>query len=380
MSWSRRSILRAIGGTLTSSVAWRLPQLSPGASEPRPESVAQIEPAIRLNRNESAYGPSEKALEAIRSGFSSANRYPSSEYESLTESIALFHRVKPERIVLGAGSREVLRMAASAYLSCGKSLVIAAPTYDPIARFAEVQGAETKAIPLNKRHEHDLDSMLARIGSSTGLVYICNPNNPTGTITPRKDLEIFLSKVPSNTAVLIDEAYHEYLAKSSDYVSFIDSPISDERLIVVRTFSKIYGLAGLRVGYSVASPKAAQELRASRLQWGVSVLSAKAAAAALQDQEFVAGVAKHNRDDRQEFFNQSNARMLRWIDSQTNFVMLNAGLPPQQIVEHFQKNGILLGPLIPEMPKFVRCSLGTRPEMLEFWRAWDSLPPHPMAM
>jgi histidinol-phosphate aminotransferase len=381
MSWSRRRILRAIGGTFTGSVAWRLPQLSESSgSESWPESVAQTGQAIRLNRNESAYGPSDKALEAIRAGFPSANRYPSSEYQALTESIAAFHRVKPERIVLGAGSREVLRMAASAYLSRGRSLVIATPTYNPIAEFAEVQGAETKAVPLNKRHEHGLDSMLSRTDPSTGIVYICNPNNPTGTITPRRDLEIFLSKISPKTAVLIDEAYHEYLAKSSDYASFIDSPIIHERLIVVRTFSKIYGLAGLRVGYSVASSKAAQELRASSLQWGVNTPGARAARAALEDQDFVAKVAKQNRDDRQEFFNQSNARMLRWIDSQTNFVMVNAGLPPQQIVDHFRKNDILLGPPIPEMPKFVRCSLGTPSEMLAFWRVWDTLPPHPMAM
>jgi histidinol-phosphate aminotransferase len=271
-------------------------------------------------------------------------------------------------------------MAASAYLSRGKRLVLATPTYDPIAGFAVAQGAEIKTVPLNARRQHDLDSMLARIGPSTSLVYICNPNNPTGTITPRKDLEVFLGKIPSNTTVVIDEAYHDYVAKSTDYASFIDSPISDERLIMVRTFSKIYGLAGLRVGYSVASPKASQELRARSLQWGVNTLGARAAATALEDQDFVAKIAKQNRDDRQEFFNQSNARMLRWIDSLTNFVMLNGGLPPQQIVDHFLKNGILLGPLIPEMPKFVRCSLGTRTEMLEFWRAWDSLPLHPMAM
>jgi histidinol-phosphate aminotransferase len=373
-------MLRAIGSTFAGSAAWSLPQLSGSGSRGWWLEIGTHAGPILLNRNESAYGPSEKALEAMRAAFSSANRYPSSEYESLTEYIAAFHQVKPEQIVLGAGSREILRMAASVYLSRGRRLVLAAPTYDPIAGFGESQGAEIKAVPLNERYEHDLDSMLTRIDRLTGLVYICNPNNPTGTLTPRKDLEIFLSKVASNTAVLIDEAYHDYLAKSSDYASFIDSTISDERLIVVRTFSKIHGLAGLRVGYSVSSPRAAQELRASRLQWGVNVLGARAASAALQDREFSAEIAKRNRDDRQEFFNQSNARMLRWIDSQTNFVMLNGGLPPQQIVDHFQKNGILLGPLIPKMPKFVRCSLGTRSEMLEFWRVWDLLPPHPMAM
>lgn len=370
-------MLRAVGGTFAGSLAWQLPRLS-GSEEGGLETAA--EPTILLNRNESAYGPSAQALAAIRAGFLSANRYPSFEYASLTENIAAFHQVKSGQIVLGTGSREILRMAASAYLPRGKRLVLATPTYDPIAGFAGAQGAEIKAVPLNTRHQHDLDSMLAQIGPSTSLVYICNPNNPTGTITPRKDLEVFLGKIPSNTTVLIDEAYHDYVAKSTDYISFIDSSLSDDRIIVVRTFSKIYGLAGLRVGYSVASPKASQELRANSLQWGVNTLGARAAAAALEDQDFVTKIAKQTRDDRQEFFNQSNARMLRWIDSQSNFVMLNGGLPPQQIVDHFRKNNILLGPLIPEMPKFVRCSLGTRPEMLEFWRAWDLLPPHPMAM
>jgi histidinol-phosphate aminotransferase len=380
MSCTRRGILRAIGGTFAGSVGRLVPRLL--LSEGSDSGLEERNHAgpIRLNLNESAYGPPRKALEAMQAGFSSTNRYPGSEYESLTENLATFHRVKPEQIVLGAGCREVLRMAVLAYLSSGKRLVLAMPTYDPIARFAQAQGAEIKAVPLNKRYGHDLDSMLARIDPSTGLVYICNPNNPTGTLTPRKDLETFLSRLPVNAAVLIDEAYHDYVVKSSDYVSFTDPPIGDERVIVVRTFSKIYGLAGMRVGYAVASPKVSQELRGGRLQWGVSVLAARAAAVALQEREFVASVAKQNTDDRQELFNQSNARMLRWIDSQTNFVMLNGGLPPQQIVDHFQKNGILLGPLVPEMPKFVRCSLGTRSEMREFWRVWDLLPPHPMAM
>jgi histidinol-phosphate aminotransferase len=316
----------------------------------------------------------------MRAGFSSANRYPNSEYESLVGVIAAFHSVKHGQVILGAGCHEVLSMAVAAYLSPGKRLILATPTFDPIARLAESRGAEIVRVPLNKRYEHDLDAMLARIDASTGLVYICNPNNPTGTITPRKDLELFLKKLPPSTAILIDEAYHDYLAKNSDYASFIDSPIGDERLIVVRTFSKIYGLAGLRVGYAVASPTMSQRLSSSRLEWSVSVLAAKAAAAALEDREFTSLVAKRNRDDRQELFNQSNARMLHWIDSQTNFVMLNGGLHAQQTIEHFLKNNILLGPPIPEMPKFVRCSLGTPEEMREFWHVWDLLPPHRMAM
>jgi histidinol-phosphate aminotransferase len=383
MDYSRRKILAGISaGTLVGSVAPLLPGFwrSNNSSAEARQATIQTDGPIHLDRNESAYGPSPKAIEAMQASFPLANRYPSFDDDFLTEKIAAFHRLKAAQVTLGAGSREVLRMAAATYLSPGKKLVQAAPTFDPIARFTAAQGAGTLAVPLNKRYEHDLDAMLAHIDSATGLIYICNPNNPTGTITPRKDLEGFLRKLPSNTPVVIDEAYCEYVAKSSDYAPFIDSPIDDDRLIVTRTFSKLYGLAGLRVGYAVASQQRSRDLSSKRLQWGVSGLAARAAAAALEDRTFVSMVARRNRDDRQELFNQSNARMLRWIDSQTNFVMLNGGLPSQEIIEHFQKNGILLGPLIPELPKFVRCSLGTPEEMREFWRVWDMLPPHPMAM
>ena len=381
MSISRRRILRGLGASaLVGSVSPKFHSFAFTASGEAQEAVGDARDPIHLDRNESAYGPSSKALEAMRGELGSAHRYPNSEYGPLIEKIAASHKVDPSHVVLGAGSREILRMAAEAYLSRRNQLVLGAPTFDPIAHFAESRGAGVIAVPLNRRYEHDLDGMLARIDASTGLVYICNPNNPTGTLTPRRDLEAFVRKLPAHTAVVIDEAYHHYVAASSDYASFIDSPVNDDRVVVLRTFSKIYGLAGMRVGYGVASPRVAQTLSASSVPLGVGLLAAKAAFAALDDHDFVRAAAGRNRDDRQEFFNQSNARMLRWIDSQTNFVMLNGGLPPQKIIDHYQKNGILLGPLIPEMPKFVRCSIGTTPEMLRFWRVWDSLPPHRMAM
>lgn len=308
------------------------------------------------------------------------NRYPDGDYGPLAERIANLHGIKPEQLTLGAGSREILRMAAASYLHGSKKLILASPSFEPIASFARAARAEVIAVTLNRRYEHDLNAMLAHSDASTGLIYICNPNNPTGSLTPRKDIEVFLGKVPSTAMVVIDEAYHEYVAKSMDYVSFLDRPIDDPRVIVLRTFSKVYGLAGLRVGYAVSAPQVSRQLSAMCLQWGVNVVGARAATAALDDPEFVSLSAKRNTDDRQEFYNQANGRMLRWIDSHTNFVMLNGGLPPQKIAEHYRKNNVLLGPLVPQMPKYVRVSIGKTEEMHEFWRVWDLLPPHPMAM
>jgi len=333
-----------------------------------------------LDRNENPYGPPHKAIEAIRASLDLCHRYPRGEYEALTEKIACSHNVTQQEVVLGAGSREILWLAATAYLSSGKRLVLATPTFEAVADYAKFCGAEVVAVPLNKKFQHDLDGMLARATNAGGLIYICNPNNPTGSLTPRKDLEAFLKKLPSPAAVLIDEAYHDYVTAPSDYASFVDHPVHDPRVIVLRTFSKIYGLAGLRVGYAIASPQAVLKLSANRLQCSVSVAAARAAAASLEDSDYVRLSAKRNTDDRQEFYNRENAHMLGSIDSHTNFVMVRTGLPSAQVLEHFKKHNVLLGPPIPQMDKYIRVSLGMPEEMREFWRVWDLLPPHPMAM
>lgn|SRR6266404_932 len=377
---SRRNLLRSamtgvFAGTTTPSL--RDLHLASTAVPLPPDQPGGL---ILLDRNENPYGPPHKAIEAIRASLDLCHRYPRGEYEALTEKIACSHNVTQQEVVLGAGSREILWLAATAYLSSGKRLVLATPTFEAVADYAKFCGAEVVAVPLNKKFQHDLDGMLARATNAGGLIYICNPNNPTGSLTPRKDLEAFLKKLPSPAAVLIDEAYHDYVTAPSDYASFVDHPVHDPRVIVLRTFSKIYGLAGLRVGYAIASPQAVLKLSANRLQCSVSVAAARAAAASLEDSDYVRLSAKRNTDDRQEFYNRENAHMLGSIDSHTNFVMVRTGLPSAQVLEHFKKHNVLLGPPIPQMDKYIRVSLGMPEEMREFWRVWDLLPPHPMAM
>ena len=381
MAISRRRIIHHVGLSAVASAV--IPSLA-GASLikalPSPASELLVGP-IRLDKNENAYGPSEKSISAMQSALNLSNRYPSLEIDELVGKIAALHKVKPEQVTIGAGSIEILRMAAHVCLSTGKKLLIASPTFNAISDFASALGSEVVAVPLTKSYAHDLDAMLARADGSIGLIYICNPNSPTGTLTVRADLEVFLSKIPGRPCVLIDEAYHHYVQGApSAYASFIDHPVDDDRVIVARTFSTIYGLAGARVGYAVSSPQAARSLSQGRLPFGVNLIGARAAAAALDDGEYVRLSAKRNTDERQEFFNQGNARMNRWIDSHTNFVMMKGGLPAPQILEHFQKHNILLGPLVPEMPKYVRVSLGTHKQMFDFWRVWDTLPPHGMPM
>jgi histidinol-phosphate aminotransferase len=341
----------------------------------QPARVATAADPVLLYRNENPYGPSEKVLAALRESVASGNRYPRTEYDTLIGKLAALHKVKPEQIVLGCGSGEILGMAALAFLKPGKKLVQAAPTFPSLGRLAQGASVEVASVPLNKRYEHDLAAMLAAARTSTGLAYIVNPNNPTGTITPRKEIEAFIGKLPSDVTVLIDEAYHHFVAPNTAYESFLDRHFDDPRIIVSRTFSKIYGLAGMRIGYAVATPELAKKLPAGFPNWSVSVVSARAASAALDDVDYVRLGIKRNTDDRQEFMNQVNARMLRAIDSQANFVMVNPMRPPDEVIEHLKKNHILIGPKYPVLDKYIRVSLGTPSEMQALWRAWDLMPP-----
>jgi histidinol-phosphate aminotransferase len=366
MAISRRRLLRGFGTSIVSAAA--APSLAAAAKQ-------SAGGPIRLHRNENPYGPSRDAIDAMHEASRTvANRYPSVEANRLRSAIAARHKVTSDQVVLGCGSSEILRAAAHALLGSRGKLVVASPTFDWFAGHSQRAGIEVAAIPLTRDYSHDLDAMLARGGASAALVYLCNPNNPTGTLTRRPDIEAFVRKLPATTHVVIDEAYHHYVDPSADYASFLDRPLADPRVIVTRTFSKIYGLAGLRLGYAVASPETARLLGLHELPDNVNVVAASAALGALRSDEHVRISLARNANDRQEFYNEANARMLRAIDSHTNFVMVNTGRPAAHVIEHFRTHDIMLPKPFPGFAKHIRVSLGTAEDMRTFWRIWDRMP------
>ncbi len=394
MAISRRTLLGRLGAGVAAVVAERrLAADSNAVTAGGRLDTNRSGGPIRLNRNENPYGPSAAVLAAMREAPPAAvSRYPDVEAEVLRRKIADLHRVAAEQVVLGCGSGEILRAAIDAFVGPKKRLVTALPTFESIDGWARRAGGEVVGVRVRRDYTHDLDAMLARIDAETGLVYICNPNNPTGRLTGRRDLEVFLRKLPATAVVLMDEAYHHYAGDFSDYASFIDRPFDSEdhrvaqgrpvdgRVIATRTFSKIYGLAGLRVGYGVAAAPMARILEAHGLADGVSAVAARAAGAALDDTTHVRTSVTRNADDRQEFLNQATARMLR-LDSLTNFVMIETGRPAVEVVDHFRKHDILVSGPVPGFEKDIRVSLGTPADMREFWRVWDLMPgSHKMSM
>ena len=377
MRMDRRELLRQFGSAAAATAF--LPSLGEAASEPSVEAPDVSAPFVRLHRNENAYGPGEKAKAAFREALSFVNRYADEEAEKLRAAVAASQGVQPENITLGCGSTEVLRMAAETYLDHGKNLVMSSPTYESIANAARLIGAEVRYTPLTHEYAHDLSGMLARTDAATGILYICNPNNPTGTLTPKSELEALLPKVASGISVVVDEAYHDYAAPTGAYESWAARAAKDLRLIVTRTFSKVHGLAGLRVGYAISSAETAKRLAERRLPGNINGVAARVALAALSDTAHVKKTITLNSNDRQEFFNQANARMVRCLDSETNFVLMRTFSTGKETAEILKAKGVLVRAEYPGFEKHIRVSLGLPEEMRAFWSAWDAaMPHHPM--
>jgi histidinol-phosphate aminotransferase len=370
MRIGRRELLRRFGSAAAASML--PPEVVRSVSSP----VHASETVARLDRNENAYGMSDKAKAAFSEALDCANRYPDEQVEKLRSAIAATHGIEAQNITLGCGSTELLRMAAESFLAPTQNLVMASPTFPSIAYAAKLLGAEVRNVPLTHEYAHDLRAMLAHSDNKTGLMYVCNPNNPTGSLTPKSDLDLFMPKVPAGASVVIDEAYHDYVTPTGAYVSWVSHAVTDPRLIVTRTFSKVYGLAGLRVGYAVSSKETAKRLSDRRLPGSVNAVAASAALAALEDSTYVKKIAALNANDRQEFFNQANSRMLRGLDSQTNFVLLRTFLTGNETSEVLRGKGVLVKANYPGFERYIRVSLGLPEEMHAFWSAWDALMPH----
>ena len=320
-------------------------------------------------------------LAAVRRELHKINRFPSEAESALSEALGMFHRKRPDEILIGGGSNAILEMAATAYLGPKKKVILGTPSYEAVSYYARARGAQIEAVELKKDYSHNLEAMLAKVDRSTGLIYICNPNNPTATLTERSAIDRFLEKLPEPVPVIVDEAYHDYAGGSGAYASLIDRPPKPgPNVIVLRTFSKVYGLAGLRLGYAISEPETAKRLASTRPLFAVSRLALAAGVAAIANREHIADCVRRNRDDRQEFVNQVNARMLRMLDSHTNFACLNVMRPAREVLEHYNKHGIRLGPEIAAMPNYVRVSFGKPEEMKQFWSVWDLLGTHTMAM
>lgn len=342
-----------------------------GAVAPAPRAVAAVAAAgpIRLSSNENPYGPSPAALEAIRGALPLSGRYPDEPAEQLAAELGRHHGLSTAHVLLGCGSSEVLKLAVAAAAGRGLPLVMAEPTFEAVAVYARNAGVEVVKVPLTADHRHDLPRMLAAARGG-GLVYICNPNNPTASVTPAVELRAFLEAVPPATLVLVDEAYHHF-ARGGGYETMVPLVGARPNLVIARTFSKVYGMAGLRCGYGVAQPELLSKLHAQQAWDSLNLPGLVAATASLGDVEHVEASRRRNLEVREECCDALTSRGLRVIPSQANFFMVDLGRPVGPVIARLRERGVEVGRLFAALPTHLRVTVGTRSEMQAFLGALE---------
>ncbi|MFQ5876130.1 MAG: histidinol-phosphate transaminase [Acidobacteriota bacterium] len=325
---------------------------------------------IKLASNENPLGPSPRAVEAIRRAATDVHRYPDSSGETLRRALAERLGVPLGRIVLGNGSTEIVELLAKAFLLGGGSAVAATGAFIMYGIAVRAMGARLTLVPL-KGDRHDLEAMAAACDPSTALVYVGNPNNPTGTYVTRQQMRAYFDRVPEGVLTVLDEAYRDYVLEE-DYADGMEFLRSGRSVVLLRTFSKIHGLAGLRIGYAVTEERVAEALQAVRSPFNTSVVAQMAALAALDDGEHVVRSREANAREVRFLQGELARRGVEFVPSAANFLLVRPGIPGEELHQRLLRHGVIVRPLEAYgLPDAVRVTAGTRPENLRFLEALD---------
>ena len=369
ISISRRDFARLLGAGAAAAVV--RPQVSFAKATQSVTTPLAEGGIVRLSANENPFGPSSKAFEAMTASFGHACRYPDEHNNVLIEKLAKLNGVNHDQILLGDGSGEILKLCAEAFTgSQNGNLVVADPTFEAILNNASVNGAEVVKVPLTSKYAHDLTKMLN--SAKGGLIYVCNPNNPTASITPKDQLRDFIAESPPQTMILVDEAYFHY-ADSSEYESVIALVKDHPNLIVSRTFSKIYGMAGLRCGYCVAQKETIDRLRRHQMWDSVNCMALAAATASLDDLDHVPNGQRLNREAKAFVISELDKMGYDQIPSQANFIMFDCKRPVVPLIQAMKERKIHVGRLFPALPNHMRLTMGKKSEMERFVEAFKQV-------
>jgi histidinol-phosphate aminotransferase len=366
ISISRRKFAQLLGaGAAAAVVRPPLAFSKPAQPTATPSTAGGI---VRLSANENPYGPSPKAFQAMNDVFGFACRYPDEHNNVLIDKLARVNSVNRDQILLGDGSAEILKLCAEAFTGKQQGKLVAAdPTFEAILEQASVNGAEVVKVPLNSSFSHDLPKMLA--AARGGLIYVCNPNNPTASITPKTELRDFIAKTPRETMILVDEAYFHY-ADSSDYESVIPLVKDHANVVVARTFSKIYGMAGLRCGYCVAQTGTIKRMRPHQMWDSVNIMALAAASASLDDPEQVPKGQRLNGEVKAFTTSELDKIGYKSIPSQANFIMFDCKRPVVPLIQELKRRNVQVGRLFPALPNYMRLTIGKKSEMESFVSAF----------
>jgi histidinol-phosphate aminotransferase len=319
---------------------------------------------VRLHLNENPYGPPESARTAMETAFAEANLYAWGGQTELIRLLARQHNLPEDHIMPGAGSSEILNAAGLVHALSGGEIVTAHPTYQDLTRYAERLGATIMSVPLDATKRFDLTTLEAAISDRTRLVYVCNPNNPTGTIIPGAALEDFCRVTSERVPVYVDEAYHDYVDDPS-HRSMIGLVRDGYNVIVSRTASKIHGLAGMRIGFGFAQPEMIRRLREG-VTGSVNVVGVRGVIASLQDNGFQNLSRTRNRIAKSMVYDFCRSSGLEYVPSETNFVLFRTRRPIEEFRAKMMSRGVAVGRPFPPYLDWCRVSMGKKDEVRLF--------------
>lgn len=329
---------------------------------------------VKLASNENPLGPSPKAIQAIRDEAENVFLYPESTAPELREAISSKFNISPDQILIGNGGEEILKFIAQMFINKGDEAVMGKPSFGLYNISVSHMGGVPVEVPLTDRFEHDFDAMLDAISPKTKLVYICNPNNPTGNIMTAEKVHRFIQKIPKNVVVVLDEAYYDYAVKNPAYPDGLKILADRPNTLILRTFSKVAGIAGVRVGYAISSEEIIGEMSKVKGVFNASRLAQVAGLAALQDTEHIEATVELNYESLSlmtDFFEKNG---LDYIPSNANFIFVKTGLSSHLVNEELLKRGVIIRPgFLWGLDEWNRVSTGTREQTLRFIEALEEI-------
>ena len=332
----------------------------PGLTDDELKRQYGLQRIVKLNANENALGPSPLALQAVREELSTLHHYPDGSSGLLREVIADFHHMTASQVMVGNGSDDLIKLLSETFLDPGDEVIMPIPSFSQYAFGAAIMGAKVHHVPLRENFSYDVKAMLAAVTSRTKLIYACSPNNPTATLLTMEQVQQLLEGMPSSAVLVLDLAYNDY-ASNPNRVTETTSLFDDPRVVCLHTFSKLYGLAGLRVGYGLASEEVWEFVNRVREPFNVNRVAQRAAVAALGDEAHRQASRVHAVQSREFYLEQAHRLGIQAVPGEANFVLLHTG-DGQQTMAALMTYGVMVRAGFPGVEEYIRVTFGTEEE------------------
>ncbi|MDJ0331317.1 histidinol-phosphate transaminase [Planococcus sp. S3-L1] len=334
---------------------------SPGKPIWEVQKELGLDRVIKLASNENPLGPSPKAVAAIQNGLAELNRYPDADASALKKAIANKFQVTPQQVITTNGADELITLISEAFLEAGDEVIVPSPSFSEYDFGAHIMGATVVPVKFKEGFEYDVDALLAAVTEKTKIIYICTPNNPTGTYIPKSDLDKLVEAI-DNVLVVIDAAY-DHFADAADYTNGVEYIKAGQSVVTLETFSKIYGIAGVRVGFGIAPESIIQSILKVKEPFNVNTLAQIAATAAIEDTEHVQTSQETNKAGRKQLYKAFKDLGLTYVESMANFVLVQLGEDGEELYKQLMAKGVIVRHgKIWGLPDYIRVSVGTTEE------------------